>query len=70
MLNGREDLIFPLETHQMPLFEALGTPERDKVFRQYDGGHANFLTRPDLIGEILDWLDKHLGPVDLRADRR
>jgi hypothetical protein len=22
------------------------------------------LTRPDLIRDILDWLDKHLGPVD------
>jgi dienelactone hydrolase len=68
MLNGRDDFIYPMKTHQMPLFEALGTPEPDKVFRPYDGGHANLLTRPDLIGEILDWLDKRLGPVDLRAD--
>ena len=70
MLNGRDDFIFPVETHQKPLFEALGTQKPDKVFRQYDGGHANFLTRPDLIGEILDWLDKYIGPVDLRAARR
>ena len=64
MLNGRDDFIFPVETHQRPFFEALGTKEPDKVFRQYDGGHANLLTRPDLIKEILDWLDKYLGPVD------
>jgi eukaryotic-like serine/threonine-protein kinase len=64
MLNGRDDFIFPVETHQKPLFDALGTKEPDKVFRQYDGGHANLLTRPDLIRDILDWLDKHLGPVD------
>ena len=66
MLNGRDDFIFPLDTHQQPLFAALGTREPDKVFRQYDGGHANLLTRPDLIREILDWLDQRLGPVDHR----
>lgn len=64
MLNGRDDFIFPVETHQRPFLEALGTKEPGKVFRQYDGGHANLLTRPDLIKEILDWLDKCLGPVD------
>ena len=68
MLNGRDDFIFPVETHQKPLFEALGTPKPDKVFSQFDGGHANLLTRPDLIGEILDWLDRYLGPVDLQHD--
>ena len=26
----------------------------------------NLVTRPDLIGEILTWLDKYLGPVDVR----
>ena len=35
MLNGRDDFIFPVETHQRPFFEALGTKEPDKVFRQY-----------------------------------
>jgi hypothetical protein len=69
MLNGRDDFIFPMETHQKPLFEALGTKKADKVFRQFDGGHANLLTRPDLIAEILEWLDKYLGPVDLRGAR-
>ena len=67
MLNGRDDFIFPMRTHQAPLFEALGTPEPDKVFRSYDGGHANLLTRPELIGEVLDWLDKYLGAVGSRS---
>jgi hypothetical protein len=66
MLNGRDDFIFPMRTHQVPLFEALGTPEPDKVFRSYDGGHPNLLTRPELIGEILDWFDKYLGAVRTR----
>lgn len=64
MLNGRDDFIFPLETNQKALFRALGTRERDKKHVLYDGGHRNLVTRPDLIGEMLDWFDKYLGPVD------
>jgi dienelactone hydrolase len=64
MLNGRNDFIVPFEPNQRLLFEALGT--KDKVLKRYDGGHTNLLTRPDLIGEILTWLDKYLGPVDVR----
>jgi dienelactone hydrolase len=63
MVNGRNDFIFPLNTAQKPLFEALGTKEPDKKHILYDGGHRNLVTRPDLIGEILDWFDKYLGPV-------
>ena len=65
MLNGRDDFTFRYETRQQPLFEALGSKE--KVFSRYEGGHGNLVTRPDLIGEILDWLDKHLGPIVPRA---
>jgi len=64
MLNGRSDFIVPFEPNQRLLFEALGTKE--KVLKRYEGGHANLVTRPDLIGEILNWLDKYLGPVDVR----
>ena len=64
MLNGRSDFMVPFEPNQRLLFEALGT--KDKVFKRHDGGHANLVTRPDLIGEILTWLDKYLGPVDVR----
>jgi len=63
MMNGRDDFVYPQSTHQIPLFEALGTEEPDKVFKSYDGGHANFLTRRDVMGAILDWFDKYLGPV-------
>jgi hypothetical protein len=64
MLNGRTDFMVPYEPNQRMLFEALGT--KDNMFKRYDGGHANLVTRPDLIGEILTWLDKYLGPVDVR----
>ena len=63
MVNGRDDFLFPLETNQKPLFRAFGTKEPDKRHVPYDGGHRNLVTRPDLIGEILDWFDKYLGPV-------
>jgi formylglycine-generating enzyme required for sulfatase activity/dienelactone hydrolase len=61
MLNGRDDFIHPYETSQRPLFDALGTT--DKLLKRYEGGHDSVAMRPDLMREILDWFDKHLGPV-------
>jgi eukaryotic-like serine/threonine-protein kinase len=66
MLNGRDDLGFPVETAQKPLFKALGTPASDKLYVQYEGGHANLVSRPELIGQILEWFDHYLGPVKTR----
>ncbi|HEY1304184.1 MAG TPA: protein kinase [Vicinamibacterales bacterium] len=65
MLNGRDDLIFPKDTSQLPLLRALGTPEQNKRHVLFDGGHVNLQYRMDLIGEILKWLDRYLGPVDI-----
>jgi len=64
MVNGRNDFIFPRDTNQNPLFDALGTREPDKKHILYDGGHRNLVTRPDLLGEVLDWFDRYLGPVE------
>ena len=61
MLNGRYDLMIPLDTCQEPLFRALGTPAQDKQHVLFDSGHT-----PPLIPwmkETLDWLDHYLGPV-------
>jgi eukaryotic-like serine/threonine-protein kinase len=61
MINGRYDLMIPLETCQNPLFRALGTPAQDKQHVLFDSGHT-----PPLIPwmkETLDWLDRYLGPV-------
>ena len=66
MVNGRDDFISPVETSQKPLFKALGTRAADKRYTQYEGGHANLVSRPDLIGEILEWFDRYLGPVKAR----
>jgi eukaryotic-like serine/threonine-protein kinase len=61
MINGRQDAIFPLETHARPFFDLLGTPAEDKRFYVAESGH--FVPRPTLIRESLHWLDRYLGPV-------
>jgi len=60
MINGRNDFFFPLETSQRPLFELLGTPDEDKKWVVYDGGHS--VPRTQRIRESLAWLDRYLGP--------
>ena len=62
MLNGRYDLVFPLESSVRPLFERLGTPPSDKVLRVYESDHM--VPRAEMIRESLAWLDKYLGPVE------
>jgi hypothetical protein len=61
MLNGKYDMYFPVETSQMPMFNLLGTPEKDKKIIIYNTGHL--VPRTDLIRETLAWYDKYLGPV-------
>ena len=62
MLSGRYDATFPLESSQNPLFQFLGTPEKNKKHVIYEGGHGAF-PHPEAVRECLDWLDKYLGPV-------
>jgi dipeptidyl aminopeptidase/acylaminoacyl peptidase len=64
MVNGEKDFIFPLETTQRPLFEALGTPAADKRHVLYPGGHEIIATkRSQIVQEVVAWLDKYLGRV-------
>jgi dienelactone hydrolase len=63
MVNGKQDFVMPSETNQKVMFAALGTPAADKKLIQYEGGHRNLVTRPDLLGEILAWFDRYLGVV-------
>jgi formylglycine-generating enzyme required for sulfatase activity len=62
MLNGRDDFERSLETSQRPLFRLLASPERDKRHVLFESGHAGYPMH-DLIKEVLDWLDRYLGPV-------
>jgi formylglycine-generating enzyme required for sulfatase activity len=62
MVNGREDFDLPYETAQVPMFQMLGTPPEHKRHVVLDGGHLP--PRPQAVfKEILDWLDRYLGPV-------
>jgi len=63
MLNGRFDYTFPLETNQKPLFRLLGTPEKDKRHVIYNSAHDVMIFRTEVVREVLNFLDKYLGPV-------
>ena len=62
LIGMRDDFIFPLETSQKPMFRLLGTPESEKRHALFEGGHIAPIK--DAIREILDWLDRYLGPVE------
>ena len=64
MLNGKYDYRFPLENSVKPFFNLLGTPEKDKKLILYETDH--FVTKNDLIKEVLAWCDKYLGPVKFK----
>jgi hypothetical protein len=61
MVNGRDDFWFPTQTSQAPLFNVLGTPDKDKRHFLVEGGHAPL--NQAVKREILAWLDRYLGPV-------
>ncbi|HUE96734.1 MAG TPA: SUMF1/EgtB/PvdO family nonheme iron enzyme, partial [Longimicrobiaceae bacterium] len=62
MLNGEFDPLFPVETLQRPLFELLGAQPDQKAHLTFPTGHTA-LPRGFRIRHTLDWLDRHLGPV-------
>jgi hypothetical protein len=61
MVSGRQDFARPVETQQRPVFNLLGPPPDQKRFALFEGGHIPRLQ--DIIREMLDWLDRYLGPV-------
>jgi formylglycine-generating enzyme required for sulfatase activity/dienelactone hydrolase len=61
LVNGREDFSNTLEA-QRRFLELMGTPPEQKRHAVLDGGHAPADIR-GLIREVLDWLDKYLGPA-------
>ena len=63
MVNGKQDVLYPYESNAKVLFKSLGTRAEDKKIVSFDGGHRNPVTRPDLLGAIIAWFDRYLGPV-------
>jgi serine/threonine protein kinase/cephalosporin-C deacetylase-like acetyl esterase len=64
VIHGRYDPIRPFETRALPLFRLLPGDDSFKRLASTDSGHfppLNFVSK-----EILDWLDRHLGPVTNR----
>jgi serine/threonine protein kinase/dienelactone hydrolase len=71
MVNGKEDFVFPYATSQRPMYEFLGTPEAHKKHQVYPGGHGLLgLFRKQIQENVIDWLDRYLGPVESRQPRR
>jgi eukaryotic-like serine/threonine-protein kinase len=64
MVNGMYDPFANLTSSQIPLFQMLGTPEKDKKHVVVEGGHMVF--NEEVIRESLAWLDRYLGPVRIR----
>jgi len=62
MLSGRYDFIFPVDASQKMLFKLVGTPAEHRRYVLFENaGHIP--PRLDVMREILDWLDRYLGPV-------
>jgi serine/threonine protein kinase/formylglycine-generating enzyme required for sulfatase activity/dienelactone hydrolase len=65
MVNGREDVGFPYESSQIPMYELLGTADEHKEHKLYPGGHGLFgLFSKQIEQDVLGWLDRYLGPVE------
>jgi dienelactone hydrolase len=63
MINGRYDFFFPLEESQKPLFRMLGSPPAQKRHAIFEAAHDVSMLRQPVMREVLDWLDKYLGPT-------
>jgi tRNA A-37 threonylcarbamoyl transferase component Bud32/dienelactone hydrolase len=62
MVNGRDDFDLQYATKQVPMFRMLGTPAANKKHAVFEGGHIP-ARQQEPIKEMLDWLDRYLGPV-------
>ncbi|MCK4824304.1 SUMF1/EgtB/PvdO family nonheme iron enzyme, partial [bacterium] len=61
MLSGKYDIIFPFDIVVKPMFDLLGSFEKDKDLKVYPTDHH--IPRNELIRESLKWLDRYLGQV-------
>jgi hypothetical protein len=66
VIDGRSDLIFPLETLQRPMSRLPAAPQKDKRLFLLDGGRGDIRANSQKpIKETLAWFDRYLGPVKL-----
>ena len=64
MVNGRYDYVFSLNLSQNPMFNMLGTPQKDKQHIVLETPHDVTEERPQLVNAVLNWLDRYLGQVN------
>jgi serine/threonine protein kinase/formylglycine-generating enzyme required for sulfatase activity/dienelactone hydrolase len=65
MVNGAEDVLAPVKTCQIPMYELLKKANGNTEHKLYPGGHGAFgLFYDQIRGDVLDWLDRYLGPVE------
>ena len=66
MINGDQDVLFPVRTSQEPLFTRLGTADDEKEWVRHPTGHADLALQRgnQIVRATLDWFDEHLGPVN------
>jgi len=68
MINGNQDALFPIETSAKAMYDLLGS--EDTQFKTYDGGHSLFgLVSAEVKGEVLKWMEDHLGPVESESQK-
>jgi formylglycine-generating enzyme required for sulfatase activity/dienelactone hydrolase/predicted Ser/Thr protein kinase len=60
LVAGKDD--FALHNATLRMYELFGTPPQDKRLALLEGGHIPARLE-DVIREVLDWLDRYLGPV-------
>ncbi len=65
MVNGAEDVLAPVKTCQIPMYRLLKRANGGTERRLYPGDHGAFgLFYEQIRGDVLGWLDEHLGPVE------
>ncbi len=65
IVNGSEDVLLPVELGQRPMVDILTKTHPDTRYVTYPGGHGEFfLFFEQIRGDVLDWLDQQLGPVN------
>jgi dipeptidyl aminopeptidase/acylaminoacyl peptidase len=62
MLHGRYDANVSFDHAAKPMYDLLGTPEKDKKLIVYETDHI--IPVNELIKETLNWLDRYFGPVE------
>jgi hypothetical protein len=61
MMNGRYDTLVGYDHSALPMYEMVATPAEHKVILDYPTDHIP--PKAEYVKEILNWLDKYLGPV-------